>query len=70
MTAATLTNWRDAFLQGGEDGLKSRTAEVPDEEKKTLKSAVTGLAMDNDMLKERIRQLEDEKPFLRWRSNR
>ena len=41
-----------------------------DEEKKTLKSAVTGLVMDNELLKERIRRLEDEKPFLRWRSNR
>jgi transposase-like protein len=70
VTAATLTSWRDAFLQGGEDGLKSRTVEVADEEKKTLKSAVTGLVMDNELLKERIRQLEDEKPFLRWRSNR
>ena len=57
-------------LQGGEDGLKSRTREVADEEKKTLKSAVTGLVMDNELLKERIRQLEDENPFLRWRSNR
>ena len=70
VTAATLTSWRDAFLQGGEDGLKSRTREVADEEKKTLKSAVTDLVMDNELLKERIRQLEDEKPFLRWRSNR
>ncbi len=39
VTAATLTGWRDAFLQGGEDGLKSRTREVADEENKTLKSA-------------------------------
>ena len=47
VTAATLTDWRDAFLQVGEDGLKSRTGAVADEEKKTLKSAVTGLVMDN-----------------------
>ena len=26
--AATLTDWRDAFLQGGENGLKSQTGEV------------------------------------------
>ena len=25
--AATLTSWRDVFVQGGEDGLKSRTGE-------------------------------------------
>jgi transposase-like protein len=70
VTAATLTNWREAFLQGGEEGLKSRAVDVADEEKKTLKSAVTGLVMNNELLKERIRQLEDEKPFLRWRSNK
>ena len=39
-----------------------------DEERKTLKSAVANLVMDNELLRERIRQLEDEKPFLRWRS--
>ena len=70
VTAATLTSWREAFLEGGEDGLKIRTAGGVDEEKKTLKSAVTGLVMDKELLRERIRRLEDEKPFLRWRSKR
>ena len=28
VTAAARTNWRDAFPQGGEDGLKSRTGEA------------------------------------------
>ncbi len=70
VTAATLTSWREAFLEGGEAGLKSRTVDVVDQEKKTLKSAVTGLVMDNELLRERIRHLEDEKPFLQWRSNK
>ena len=43
VTAAALTRWREAFLQGGEDGLKSRIVDVVDEERKTLKSAVTSL---------------------------
>ena len=47
VTAATLTSWREAFLEGGEAGLKSRTVDVVDQEKKTLKAAVTGLVMDN-----------------------
>ena len=38
VTAATLTGWRQAFLQGGEDRLNIRTAGGIDEEKKTLKS--------------------------------
>ena len=70
VTAATLTRWREAFLEGGEAGLKIRSVGGVDEEKKTLKSAVTGLVMDNELLRERIRRLEDEKPFLRWRSKR
>ena len=33
VTAAALTRWREAFLQGGEDGLKSRIVDVVDEER-------------------------------------
>ncbi len=28
VTVVTLTGWRDAFLEGGDDGLKSRTGEA------------------------------------------
>jgi hypothetical protein len=70
VTAVTLTLWRNASLEGGEAGLNSRTVEVSDEKDKTLRSAVTGLVMDNELLKERVRQLEDEMPFLQWRSKR
>ncbi len=68
VTAATLTRWREAFVEGGEAGLKIRATDGVDEERKTLKSAVANLVMDNELLRGRIRQLEDEKPFLRWRS--
>ena len=68
VTAATLTGWREAFLQGGEAGLKIRATDGVDQERKTLKSAVANLVMDNELLRERIRQMEQEKPFLRWRS--
>ena len=70
VTAAALTRCREAFLQGGEDGMKSRIVDVVDEERKTLKSAVTSLVMDKELFRERIRHLEDAKPFLRWRSKR
>ena len=53
VTAATLTGWREAFLEGGEAGLKIRATDVVDEERKTLKSAVTNLVMDNEVLRER-----------------
>ena len=45
VTAATLTGWREAFLEGGEAGLKIRATDVVDEERKTLKSAVANLVM-------------------------
>ena len=68
VTAATLTGWREAFVEGGEAGLKIRATDVIDQERKTLKSAVANLVMDNELLRERIDQMEQEKPFLRWRS--
>ena len=58
VTAATLTGWREVFLQGGEAGLKIRATDVVDEERKTLKSAVANLVMDNELLQERSRQME------------
>ena len=70
VTPATLTSWREAFLEGGEAGLKSWTVDIVDQEKKTLKSAATGLVIDNELLRERIRHLEEEEPFLQWRSNK
>ncbi len=68
VTAATLTHWREAFVEGGEAGLKIRATDGVDEERKTLKSAVANLVMDNELLRGRIRQMEEEKPFLWWRS--
>ena len=36
-----------------------------DEERKTLKSAVANLVVDNALMRERIRQMEEGKPYLR-----
>ena len=48
--------------------MKLRATYVVDEELKTLKSEVANLVVDNELLRERIRQMEEGKPFLRWRS--
>ena len=53
VTAATISNWRDVFLASGEAGLKSREADVEDEEKQRLKSVVAELAMSNELLRRR-----------------
>ena len=43
--------------------MKIRANDVVDEERKTLKSAVANLVVDNELLRERIRQMEEEKAF-------
>lgn len=68
VTVATLTEWRDRFLVGGEGSLKSREADVDDEDKRRLKSAVANLCVDNELLREKIGQLENGRPLAFWRS--
>ena len=69
VTAATLTEWRDRFLAGGEAGLKSREVDVEDEEKRRLKSVVAKVSVDNELLREKIARLEDGRPlaFRKWK---
>jgi len=68
VTAATLTEWRDAFLAAGAEALKVRQEAQPDEQRRRQKGLIAEMAMENELLRERIRRMEDEKPFLRWRS--
>jgi len=68
VTAATLTEWRDRFLAGGEAILKAREADVEDEEKRRLKSAVANISVENELLREKIARLEDGRPLAFWKS--
>jgi transposase-like protein len=68
VTAATLTEWRDRFLAGGEAILKSRESAVEDEEKRRLKSAVANISIENELLREKIARLEDSRPLAFWKS--
>ena len=68
VTAATLSEWRDRFLAGGEAILKSREVDVEDEEKRRLKSVVAGVSVDNELLREKIARLENGRPLAFWRS--
>ena len=68
VTAATLTQWRDRFLEGGEAVLKSREVHVEDEEKRRLKSAVANVSVENELLREKIARLEDGRPLAFWKS--
>ena len=53
VTAATLSGWRDQFLDGGEANLKAREADVENEETQRLKSLVADLSMSNELLREK-----------------
>jgi hypothetical protein len=68
VTAATLIEWRDRFLTGGEGNLKSREADVDDEERRRLKSVVASLSVENELLRERIARLENGRPLAFWKS--
>jgi hypothetical protein len=70
VTGATLTEWRDAFLAAGAEALKIRQEDLVDEQGRRQKRVIAELAMENELLRERIRRMEDEKPFLRWRSRK
>ena len=68
VTGATLTEWREAFLAGGEAGLKSREVNLEDEEKRRLKSVVASLSVDAELLREKIARLENDRPLAMRRS--
>jgi len=69
VTLATLTEWRDRFLAGGEASLKNREADVEDEVNKRLKAVVPLSCVDNELLREKkITRLENGRPFVHWRS--
>ena len=59
-----LTSWRNKVLAGAESSLKTKEAdETPDSEKKSLLSKIGEITMDNELLREKIRRLENGVPF-------
>ena len=63
VTAATLSGWRDAFLDGGTAAMKSRPADDRDEEITRLRSKVGQLTMANELLGRKCQQMESGRPF-------
>lgn len=70
VTAATLSDWRDKFLAGGEAALKSREPTAQDDEIPRLKAMIGDLAMRNELLAEKARLLEANHPSFPWRRSR
>jgi hypothetical protein len=63
VTAATLSSWRESFLDGGKASLKSRPADDRDEEIARLRAKVGQLTMDNELLDRKCQHLEAGRPF-------
>jgi len=69
VTAATLAQWREYFLAGGQAALKSRPADERDEEIQRLRAKVGEITMNNERLLDRCHRPEAELPLaLRRRS--
>src|SRR5512135_3447355 len=64
VTAATLSAWRGAFLDGGRAALKSRPADDRDELIARLRAKVGQLTMGNALLGRKCRHLEAGRPFV------
>ena len=59
-----LTKWRDKVLSGAETALKTKESdESTDAEKKALLSKIGEITMDNELLREKIKKLENGVPF-------
>ena len=69
-TAAILTKWREAFLCGGEAALKKRPGDERDAQIKRLESKLGQMAMDNELLREKIERMENGRPFVGRRLRR
>lgn len=63
VTAATLAQWREQFLAGGQAALKSRPADERDEEIQRLRAKVGEITMDNELLLDRCHRLEGGLPL-------
>jgi hypothetical protein len=68
VTAAKLSQWRDAFLASGADGLKKRSP-AEEAEYRRLNEKIGEQTMEIELLREKIRLLEAKDP-LGWRRSR
>src|SRR3954464_840300 len=64
VVAATLSGWRDTFLDGGTAAMKSRPADDRDELVARLQAKVGQLTMDNELLGQKCQHLESGRPFV------
>ena len=62
VAAGTLSDWRSAFLAGGQARLKSRRPDSRDEEIRTLKTMVGDLTMRLELSREAVERMKGTSP--------
>src|ERR671928_629591 len=62
VTAATLAQWRDQFLAGGQSAVRSRPMDARDEDLARLRAKIGELTMENELLRERAERAEGGRP--------
>ena len=70
VTAADLSGWRDAFLEGGAASLKTRPRDDRDERIERFQSKLGEVLMDNELLYTKVERLEGGAPLAGRRSRR
>jgi transposase len=71
VTAATLSGWRDAFLDGGEANLATKLADGEERESDRLKARLGEMLLERELLEQKIALLEGNTgPLARRRSRR
>ena len=68
VTAATLSDWRDAFLAAGEASLATRPTEGEALESERLKARLGEMLLRDELLEAKIAALEEGRPLARRRS--
>ena|ERR1700720_1923834 len=67
VTAATLSTWRDAFLDAGEAALTTKPSTGEELESTRLKAKLGAALIERDLLQEKIAILEANRPLARRR---
>jgi transposase len=68
--AATLSSWRDAFLESGETGLAIKPVDGEKRESDHLKARLGEMLLERELLEQKIAVLEGNGPLARRRSRR
>jgi hypothetical protein len=68
--AATLSGWRDGFVSAGQSALKTRQPDAKDGQIVRLRAKIGEMAMENELLYEKIHRMEAGGPLACGRSSR